>query len=126
MRHLLLLLVLLLNACQASFPRDKHGDYPRDVLAKFLSLSEQKKYDEAKQLWTSHSVDIINHIYEGGFVEMCDDASSLDLNYGKATVGNADHVVYIYAESSINDEVRDYYFISENGLWKLEWPNDFR
>ncbi|WP_269539349.1 hypothetical protein [Cerasicoccus fimbriatus] len=105
------------------FERDYLGNRPRDVVAQYIQHCQSGDFAGAEKLWSAGSVAYMNRAYpEDGFQGICQDIAALDLKYRWASYGNTKQVVHLQASDDSQKEIRNFYFVKEAGVWRLDWP----
>ncbi|WP_309396425.1 hypothetical protein [Cerasicoccus maritimus] len=105
------------------FERDVLGNRPRDVVDQYIELCHGGDFEAAEKLWTAGSVAYMNQAYpEDGFAGICQDIASLNLDYRWASHGNTKDVVHLQARDDGFGAIRNFYFVHDAGIWRLDWP----
>ncbi|WP_309384893.1 hypothetical protein [Cerasicoccus frondis] len=105
------------------FERDALGNRPRDVVDQYVELCRAGQFEAAEKLWSAGSVAYVNQSYlTDGFNGVCQEIAMLDLNYHWASYGNTKDVVHLQARDGSQEKIRNFYFVQEAGVWRLDWP----
>lgn len=127
---LMAVVVVLLVAVIRYVPKDAQGEYPQEIVEKFLVAARQKDYDLAKQYWGGVSSvrrllpDYDDIARDERFRELCDDnASFSNFRYRGTRRGKGEYYIVQFNEMDgrkVVDSRSFYMFIApEDGTWKL-------
>lgn len=108
-----------------TFAPDQDGNRPRDIVDQYLEHCQSGDYAKAAELWSDGSVDYMNKAFPDGFEGICQENAAQNLDYGWARYGKTNEVVHIMAEDESASARRFFYFVEEDGAWRIQWPTDY-